>query len=204
MKAIAAIGAAGLAVLVAACAPQPPPPINSQAYAVRAPLPGHPGYLDMIKYIGDGLNYTAVGAGFLIDASGEMCFSGPVNTAMNRLLSFQNFWCINPRNVELVETLNNDVSHVNRVRLWCRHSSPQCAHMVAYPNMLDNVWIANSITAEIIPATPQQAAIAYLIYLMGGNASAPGLPLSGRHATLDTPPAAASVRPPIRETEEVR
>ncbi|HEY1259977.1 MAG TPA: hypothetical protein VGF34_12090 [Stellaceae bacterium] len=204
MRGFAAIGAACLAVQLAACAPQPAAPVNSSAYAVRSPLPGRPGYLETIKYIGDGLRYTAAGTGFLVDAKGDMCFSGPANVKLNRPINFQNFWCINPHNVELVEALNNDVTHVNQVRLWCRHSTPQCAYMVAYPNMLDDIWIADSITAEIIPSTPEQAAIAYLIYLMGGNASAPGLPSSGTYAALDTPPAAASVRPPIRQTEETR
>jgi hypothetical protein len=204
MRAAAAIGAICLAILPAGCAPEPAPPINSPVYAVRAPLPGRPGYLETIKYIGDGLRYTAAGTDFIVDAKGDMCFNGPANIKLNRLVNFQNFWCINPRNVEIVEALNNDISHVNQVRLWCRHSSPQCAYMVAYPNMLDDLWIADSITAEIIPSTPEQAAIAYLIYLMGGNASAPGLPPSGSYAALDTPAAAASVRAPISSREKAR
>jgi hypothetical protein len=195
MKAIAALAGAALATMVAACAPPPAPPLNSPAYAVRAPLPGQPGYLETIKFIDDGINYIALGSGFFVAANGEMCFTGPVNMKLNRLINFQNYWCISPRNVETVEQLNNDVTHVNEVRLWCRHASPQCAHLVAYPNMLDDVWQADSITAEIVPSTPEQAAIAHLIYLMGGSANAPGLPPPGKYTALDSGYRAASVRP---------
>jgi hypothetical protein len=56
------------------------------------------------------------------------------------------------------------------VRLWCQHASPQCAHKIAYPNQFDNATVANSITTETIPFMEERAAIAYLVYLMGGNA----------------------------------
>src|ERR1041385_5071606 len=56
---------------------QPPPPINSPAFAVRAPLPGRPGYLETIKFIDDGVRYVDPVSHFYISAAGEMCFHTP-------------------------------------------------------------------------------------------------------------------------------
>jgi hypothetical protein len=204
MRAIPAIWIIGLVILLPACAPEPPPPLNSPAFNTRPPLPGQPGYLETIRYIDDGLKYTAAGSAFFVAADGEMCFSGPVNLGLTRLVNYQNYWCMSPMTVESVEALRNDVSYVNEVRLWCRHATPQCAHKTGYPNMLDDAWIANSITAEILPFRQEQAAIEHLVYLMGGSVGeAVPLPWRG-NAVLDTPPSAASVRALTLATEETR
>lgn len=75
---------------------------------------------------------------------------------------------MSPLDVSSVDALENNVTYVNRVRLWCRHASPQCAHKLAFPNQFDTMTVANSITAETIPFVRQREAIEYLVYLMGG------------------------------------
>jgi hypothetical protein len=50
--------------------------------------------------------------------------------------------------------------------------APQCARRIGFPNYLDESgWIDNSITAQTRLFKEQRNAIAYLIYLMGGNAA---------------------------------
>lgn len=173
MRARSVIGVIGLALLLPACSPGPPTEINAAAFYRRAPLPGQPGYLETIKYIDDGIRYISVTGGFFVSPDGEMCFQGPVNLGLTRLMNYQNYWCMSPMAVGSVDAIENDVSYVNEVRLWCQHAAPQCAHKVGYPNMLDDAWIANSITAETIPFKHEQTAIQHLIYLMGGNAREP-------------------------------
>jgi hypothetical protein len=164
------IGAVGLALALMACVPEMPPPINSPAFARRPPSPGQPGYLETIKFIDDGIHYTWADGAFFISAAGEMCFQGPVNISQSALVNPENYWCVDPLAVGSVDALQNGVSNVNAVRLWCRLSAPQCAHKIGYPNMLDEQWISNSITASTVPYRRQQAAIVHLIYLMGGDA----------------------------------
>jgi hypothetical protein len=160
----------GIVALLAACAPPPAPPLNSPAFVRRAPLPGQPGYLDTIKYIADGLTYISPGSTFFVSSAGELCFQGLLNPVGTTLwVVYQNYWCMSPMSVGTVEALDNDVSAANEVRLWCRHAAPQCAHKIGYPNMLDTDWIGNSITAETIPSRHERAAIAHLVYLMGGD-----------------------------------
>jgi hypothetical protein len=111
---------------------------------------------------------------------------------------------MSPLDVSSVDALENNVSYVNRVRLWCRLGSPQCAHKIAFPNQFDTMTAANSITAETIPFVRQRDAIVYLVYLMGGNVEHDeALLLSGGDA-LDTGTRAASVRALTLETEEIR
>lgn len=169
MRAIAGLAIIGIMTALAACAPPLSPPINSVAFARRLPLPGQPGYLETIKYIDDGLKYIAPNARFLISATGEMCFQGSLILGVTPELLPQYYWCMSPLAVSSVDALENNISYVNKVRLWCRHSYPQCAHKIAYPNQFDNATVANSITAETIPFRRQRAAIEYLVYLMGGN-----------------------------------
>src|SRR6516165_469116 len=47
------------ALLLAACAPSPPPPVDSPAFVRRPPLPGQPGYLETIGFIADGLRHVS-------------------------------------------------------------------------------------------------------------------------------------------------
>jgi len=75
-----------------------------------------------------------------------------------------------PTAVNNVEALENNVSYLNTVRLWCVLEAPQCARRTGIPNFLDESgWIGNSITAQTRPFGEQRNAIQYLVYLMGGN-----------------------------------
>jgi hypothetical protein len=182
------------AVLIAACSPEPPqyfgppqaplfsiPPeplfsrvspaaINSDAFAMRQPLPGQLGYLETIRFINSGMKYIDPFAEFFISPDGQMCFRGLVNRQLLEFENYQNYWCMNPASVNNVEELQNSTTSVNSVRLWCILEAPQCARRIGWPNYLDeSPWIGNSISAETRPSKEQRAAIEHLIYLMGGN-----------------------------------
>jgi hypothetical protein len=161
-------------------------PLNSLAFARRPPPPGQPGYLETIKYVDDGLRYIAANAGFFVSGTGEMCFRGSIIPGITPVLAPQYYWCMSPLDVSMVDALENDISYVNEVRLWCRHASPQCARKIAYPNQFDDMTVADSITAETIPFRPERAAIEYLVYLMGGNVE-PDQAGIGRAETRLTP-----------------
>ena len=201
------IGALAAVMLLAACAQTPPQyfgpqmasasgevepqakvnpqAINSPAYAIRPPPPGQPGYLDTIRYIDSGVKYIDPYAEFFISYDGQMCFRGLVNRQQAYFENYQSYWCMYPTAVNNVEALENDISYVNTVRLWCVLQAPQCARRIGFANFLDNSfldnsdWIGNSIAAQTRPSREQRNAIEYLIYLMGGNAvGAPPLRLS--------------------------
>ena len=193
------IGPLAAAILLAACSQVPPryfgpqlasasgevepQAINSPAYAIRPPLPGRPSYLDMIRYIDSGVKYIDPYAEFFISYDGQMCFRGLVNRQAANFENYQNYWCIYPTAVNNVEALENDISYVNTVRLWCVLEAPQCARRTGFPSLLDdNDWIGNSIAAQTRPFREQRDAIEYLIYLMGGNAAG-AQPLRLRHPT---------------------
>jgi len=193
------IGPLVAAMLLAACSQVPPryfgpqlastsgevepQAINSPAYAIRPPLPGRPSYLDMIRYIDSGVKYIDPYAEFFISYDGQMCFRGLVNRQAANFENYQNYWCMYPTAVNNVEALENDISYVNTVRLWCVLEAPQCARRTGFPNFLDDSdWIDNSIAAQTRPFREQRDAIEYLIYLMGGNAAG-AQPLRLRHPT---------------------
>jgi len=182
------------AILATACSPEPPlyfgppsqavfrPPlealfsrvdasaINSDAFAKRTPLPGQRGYLQTIRFINDGLKYIDPFAEFFISPDGQMCFRGLVNRQLLEFENYQNYWCMYPAFVNNVEELENNITNVNSVRLWCILEAPQCARRVGWPNYLDeSPWIGNSIAAQTRPSKEQRAALEHLIYLMGGN-----------------------------------
>lgn len=186
-----AIGVIASAMLLVACSPAPPryfgpqlawvpgeadpAAINSVAFAKRPPPPGRPGYLETIKFIDDGVKYIDPYSEFFISFDGEMCFRGLVNVQYSEFQTYQNYWCIHPTAVNNVDAIENDVSYVNQVRLWCGHSAPQCARRFGYRNFLDESGaIANSISAQIVPYKQERSAIEYLIYLMGGKVRDPG------------------------------
>jgi hypothetical protein len=147
-----------------------PAEINSPAFAVRPAPPGQPGYLETIRYIDDGVKYIDRYSEFFISFDGEMCFRGLVNRQRGLFENYQNYWCIYPAAVNNVDALENNVSYVDEVRLWCRHGTPQCARRFGYSNFLDEESpIANSISAQIVPYRHQRNAIEYLVYLMGGG-----------------------------------
>ena len=143
--------------------------IDSQAFAVRLPPPGQPSYLETIKYIDSGVKYIDPSAEFFVSFDGQMCFRGLVNRQLTLFENYQSYWCIPPAAVSNVEALDDNISYVNSVRLWCALEAPQCAHRFGYPNYLDESgWIGNSITAQTVPFKAQRNAIEYLVYLMGG------------------------------------
>jgi hypothetical protein len=186
-------GVVAAAVLLGACSQTPPlyfgpqlasirgevepQAINSPAYAVRQPPPGRPGYLETIRYVDDGVKYIDPYAEFFISFDGQMCFRGLVNHQAAYFENYQNYWCMPPTAVNNVEALENDISYVNTVRLWCVLGAPQCARRIGIPNFLENGildntgWLGNSISVQTRPFREQRDAIEYLVYLMGGNAT---------------------------------
>lgn len=198
------IGAIGAASLLAACSPVPPlyfgpqlalldgeansQAINSTVFAVRQPPPGQPGYLDTIRFIDNGVKYIDPYAEFFVSFDGQMCFRGLVNRQQLVFENYQNYWCMPPTAVNNVEALENNVSFVNSVRLWCVLEAPQCARRFGFPNFLDESgWWGNSITAQTRPFREQRDAVEYLIYLMGGRVRE-GEPSSG-YPSRGYPPA---------------
>jgi hypothetical protein len=187
MNTRSAIGIAMVATLLVACSPEPPlyfgpqlasvrneaepGAINSLAFARRPPLPGKPNYLETIRYINDKVKYIDPSAEFFISFDGQMCFRGLVNRREAFFENYQNYWCMRPTQVNNVEALENNISYVNTVRLWCSVDAPQCAHRFGYPNFLDESgWMTNSITAQTVAYRQQRDEIEYLVYLMGGRA----------------------------------
>lgn len=185
-----AIGAAAGVILLVSCSPEPPlyfgpqlasvrgeaepGAINSMAFAARPPPPGQLGYLETIRYIDSGVKYIDPSSEFFISFDGKMCFRGLVNRQLQLFENYQNYWCMRPTQVNNVEALNDNISFVNTVRLWCALEAPQCAHRFGFPIFLDESgWIGNSITAQTRPFREQRDAIEYLIYLMGGNVREP-------------------------------
>ncbi len=169
MRKLALVLTLGVLTMLAACVPAPTPPINSLAFQKRPSLPGQMGYLETIKYIGDGLHYILPTADFYVSVAGDMCFRGVIVPGVTPVYIAPNFWCISPFAVGRVDAIENDISYINQVRLWCRLAQPQCAYQIGYPNLLDNTWMANSITTETVPFVRQREAIEYLVYLLGGN-----------------------------------
>ena len=170
------------AALLSACAAEPPP-INSVEFARRPPLPGQKGYLETIKYVDDGVKYIDPASEFFISYDGEMCFRGLVNRQSALFESYRTYWCMSPFGVNNIEALQNDVSSVNEVRLWCTHATPQCAHRIGLPDFLDtSPGIANSISAQLVPYKQERNVLEYLVYLMGGNAQG-NLPSAAERST---------------------
>ena len=211
MSAKSAIRVVATAMLLGACSPTPPQyfgpqlasifsevdpaAINSVAFAKRAPPPGQPGYLETIRYIDNGVKYIDPYAEFFISFDGQMCFRGLVNNRNTQFEHYQNYWCMYPTAVHNVDAIENNVSYVNVVRLWCVLEAPQCARRFGFPNFLDeSTGIANSISAQIVPFREQRRAIEYLIYLMGGSVRVSEPPrrwgtahLTGGHEALASP-----------------
>src|ERR1700752_2943780 len=143
MSAKSAVRVVAAAMLLAACSPVPPryfgpqvasifgdtdsAAINSVGFAIRTPPPGQPGYLETIRYIDSGVKYIDPYAEFFISSDGQMCFRGLVNRSLTLFENYQNYWCIYPTLVNNVEELQDNVTNVNSVRLWCVLEAPQCA-----------------------------------------------------------------------------
>jgi hypothetical protein len=204
MRELFALSLFAIVTLLTGCVPPPALPINSLAFERRPPLPGQPGYLETIKYVDNGIQYTSPNSRFYVSAAGEMCFRELINPGVTLELSPQNYWCISPFAIDAVEALENDTTYVDQIRLWCRHATPQCAHKIGYPNMFDNMTVANSIIVETIPIERERDAVEYLVYLMGGNVAPEGAVPAGGPIPLDSGASGASVRPLTLVTEDTR
>jgi hypothetical protein len=135
-----------------------PAPINPLAFAARYPLPVQPSYLQIIKYIDDGMKYIDPLSQFFISPAGEMCFRTRPNYPQIIYEAFHKDWCIYPQTVDRVEAAPNVV------RLWCMRAYPQCAHAIGQLG-----WIANSISVETVDYQQERAALESLINVMSGN-----------------------------------
>ena len=168
------IQAAAAALLAAACSTEPLA-INSPAFEKRASLPGQMSYLETIKYIDDGMKYIDPSSEFFVSYTGDMCFRGLINRPLTAFAFYTNYWCMNPQAVNSVDLLQDDITNINAVRLWCTHAAPQCARRWGDPSFLDtSPGIANSISVQITPYQRERAALEHLVYLMGGNVSQAG------------------------------
>ncbi len=168
MRTISALAGVLIAALLSACVGVELP-LNSPAFEKRAQLPGHPDYLQTIGFIDSGVRYISPAGGFFVSGSGDLCFWEAIVPGFQPVYIPPNYWCMSPFNVGRVAAVENNVSYIDRVQLWCRLGAPQCAYKVGYPTIPDYRWIANSITAETVPFQRQRDAVAYLVYLMGGN-----------------------------------
>jgi hypothetical protein len=135
-----------------------PVAISPLAFARREPLPGQPSYLQLIKYIDDGMRYIDPLSLFFISPAGEMCFRTRPNYPQIIYEAFHRDWCVYPQTVDRVEAAPNVV------RLWCMRAYPQCAHSSGVTD-----WIANSISVETVDYQQERAALESLINVMGGN-----------------------------------
>ena len=170
MKVKSAIQAAAVALGIAACTAGEQLTVNSPAFEKRAPLPGQAGYLETIKYIDDGMKYLDPSSEFFVSFYGDMCFRGLINRQLATFETYANYWCMNPQAINNIDVLQDNITNINSVRLWCIHAAPQCARRVGYPNYLDtSPGIASSIWVQITPYQPERAALERLVYLMGGN-----------------------------------
>jgi hypothetical protein len=154
----------------------PPPPVNSLAFAIRAPLPGQPDYLQTIKYIDDGLRYVDPLSQFFISPAGEMCFRVKPDYPTVVYDAFYRDWCIVPQTVDRVEAVTNP--SLNQVRLWCLRAFPQCVHTLGEVGR-----IASNVSAPTIDFRQERAALENLVQMMGGNprfSLPPGSETAGR------------------------
>ena len=146
---------------------QPPPPINSPAFVIRAPLPGRPGYLAIIKFVDDGVRYVDPLSHFYISGAGEMCFHTPPSYPKIYINAYYKDWCIHPYVVDRVSVIEL-ASGSHGVEMWCRRAYPACAHS------LETGEIANRVFAASIDYQQERRALQHLVFMMGGS-----VPLSG-------------------------
>jgi hypothetical protein len=172
--------------------------VNAPAFARRPPLAGRPGWSETIKYINDGVQYLQPWGAFVVSPSGDMCFRGATEVTIRRLANYRSFWCMPPTAVAAVEALDDDVTHVPSVRLWCRHDAPYCAHRVKPLARFGAYRYANTITVQAVPYRREKAAIEYLVYLMGGSTT------EHLSAGLDSGPVLSSVHQPTGKWETPR
>jgi len=155
-----------LATLLAACAP------------IGVPVPGPPGgipiadtagFIETVNYIDAGIKYIDPLRGFFVAAGGELCFRGAKQPGQVEFGNPQYYWCMPATAVNNIDALDNDVSYLPVIRLWCRHEAPRCARKFGPVTPFASEWSADSITIEIAPYRPERAAIGRLIELLGGR-----------------------------------
>jgi hypothetical protein len=134
---------------------QSPPPINSPAFAVRAPLPGRAGYLTTIKFIDDGVLYIDPLSHFYISAAGEMCFHTRPSYPTVYTDAYYKDWCIHPHAIDRVSVIENFASS-HGVEMWCMRAYPGCAHC------LQSGEIANRVFAITIDHQQERQALQQL------------------------------------------
>jgi hypothetical protein len=176
----------------------PPEAVDAPGFERRAPLAGQPGYAETIRFINDGVQYLEPRGAFVVSPQGDLCFRGAAEVTFVRLANYKSFWCMAPVAVAAVEALDDDVTHVPSVRLWCRHDAPYCAYRVKRLARFGAYGRADTITVQTIPYRREKAAIEHLVWLMGG-ATSPHL-----SAGLDSGPVLSSVRGPTGNWENPR
>jgi hypothetical protein len=128
------------------------------------------GYLESIKFVDDGMRYVDPLSRFFVSPAGELCFRTVPSSPQIIYDSGYRDWCMHPLFVGRVETVVNDITNINEVRLSCRRDYPQCARRLGPPTLLvDTAWIANSISAATIDNRRERAALENLIALLGGT-----------------------------------
>jgi hypothetical protein len=176
----------------------PPEAVDAPGFERRAPLAGQPGYLETIRFINDGVRYLEPRAAFAVSPEGDLCFRGAQEVSFVRLANYKSFWCMAPTAVAAVEALDDDVTHVPSVRLWCRHDAPYCAWRVKRLARFGAYGRADAIMVQIVPYRREKAAIEHLVYLMGGST------VANLSAGLDSGPFVSSVRTPTGNWENPR
>jgi len=135
-----------------------PVSIYPLAFPRRDLLPDRLSYLQLIKYIDDGMRYIDPLSQFFVSPAGEMCFRTIPNYPQIVYQAFHRVWCVYPQTVDRVEAAPNTV------HLWCMHAYPQCAHAIGHIG-----WISNEISVESVDYQQERAALERLINVMGGN-----------------------------------
>ena len=187
-----------LVLLCQACKPLPTGLANQPGFEKRPPPPGQPGWFETIKFVNDGVQYLQPWGSFVVSPLGDLCFRGALEVTIRRLANYRNYWCMPPRAVAAVEALDDDVTHIPMVRLWCRHDAPYCAFRVNGFPWYGSYPLADTITVQMVPYRREKAAVEHLVYMMGGQ------PAPSVGSGLDSGRLFSSVPGPTGKWEEPR
>lgn len=120
-------------------------------------------YVQTIRFIDDGIRYADAEAAFFVSPDSRMCFRKPLNlgrTIFDELTPSD--WCLFPTAIGSVVTIPSLVTGEEDLQISCGHWAPQCVRELGY-------WReANVITMKVYRPQEEKAAVAHLIYLMGG------------------------------------
>ena len=119
-------------------------------------------YLQLIKYVDDGMRYIDPLSLFFISPEGAMCFRTRPNYPQIIYEAYHQDWCMYPQTVDRVEAAPNVV------RLWCMRAYPQCAYAVGAGVIAHSISVTNSISVETVDNQQERAALESLINVMGG------------------------------------